>query len=72
MQPVKIQVTQVQDHTCLNEFLALQQDSFNNNFLSSFMALSGTLVLFHFEKLREIQDECPIILCYSKESGTGK
>jgi len=39
--------------------------------MSSFIALAGGIVAFHFETIHGQQDECPIILCYSKASGTG-
>lgn len=28
--------------------------------------------MFHFEAIQDLQDECPLILCYSKQSGTGR
>lgn len=42
-----------------------------NNFLSFFSALAASVVVFHYEGILEIQDECPMVLCYSEESGTG-
>lgn len=55
----------------LIELIRLQKDCLKNNFMSSFIALAGGIVAFHFETIQDQQDECPIILCYSKASGTG-
>ena len=59
------------NNDCLREALAVQKEALSNNFISSFIALAGSVVLFHFEAIKEIQDECPLVLCYSKECGTG-
>ena len=42
-----------------------------NNFISSFITLVGAIIAFHYESIMDIQDECPLILCYSSSSGTG-
>ena len=44
----------------------------DNNFLSCFMTIVGGIIGFHYESIMDIQDECPLFLCYSRESGTGK
>ena len=43
-----------------------------NNFLSCFATIAGSLVLFHYETIREQKDACPLIMCYSSSCGTGK
>lgn len=37
----------------------------------SFIGLAGGVLAFHFQTIHDQQDECPIILLYSKSSGTG-
>ena len=54
----------------LTQLISLQKQCLRNNFMSSFIALAGGIVTFHFETIQDQQDECPIILCYSKASGT--
>ncbi len=46
--------------------------SLGNNFYSFFVAVSGAVMGLQFQKLVEIQDECPIVLLYSASVGTGK
>jgi hypothetical protein len=55
----------------LKALLDLTKKCLRNNFCSAFLALAGGIVIFHFEAIQDLQDECPIILCYSKQSGTG-
>ena len=43
-----------------------------NNFYSFFLAVSGGVMAHHYEKVLEIQDECPLVLCYSASCGTGE
>ena len=44
-----------------------------NNFYSFFiLAVSGGVMALHYEKVLEIQDECPLVLCYSASCGTGE
>ena len=43
----------------------------DDNFISSFLTVVGCIMVFHYESLLDIQDECPLILCYSRQSGTG-
>ena len=52
--------------------LKMAKKCLGNNFMSSFMTTAGCVMAFHYTSLLEIQDECPLILCYSKTSGTGK
>jgi len=53
------------------ELIATEKAGLANNFISAFIAHAGSVIVFHSEALKEIQDDCPIILCYSKHSGTG-
>ena len=41
-------------------------------FFSFFMAVSGAVMGLHFEQVVYLQDECPIVMCYSVVCGTGK
>ena len=43
-----------------------------NNFYSFFLAVSGGVMALHYEKVLEIQDKCPLVLCYSVSCGTGE
>ena len=43
-----------------------------NNFYSFFLAVSGGVMALHYQKVLEIQDECPLVLCYSASCGTGE
>lgn len=56
----------------LSNLLRIAKKCLGNNFVASFLTIAGCLTAFHYEALLELQDECPMILCYSKESGTGK
>ena len=42
------------------------------NFIPSLLALTGGLISFHYESILDLQDECPLFLCYSPNSGTGE
>ena len=55
----------------LTDLLAITKKCLDNNFVSSFLAIIGCVIAFHYEAIMNIQDECPLILCYSRESGTG-
>lgn len=69
LQPMKICIPL--DDAILRTALSVLKDALHNNFFSSFMAIAGSVLLFHYEAIQEIQDQCPILLCFSKESGTG-
>lgn len=43
-----------------------------NNFLSLFLTTVGSIIAFHREYILQLQDEFPIFLCYSEQTGTGK
>lgn len=44
-----------------------------NNFLSFFITLASSVILFHFEAIRDTRAQvCPVVVCHSQESGTGK
>ena len=42
-----------------------------NNFIPSFLTTIGAIIAFHREYILQVQDEFPIFLCYSAQSGTG-
>jgi len=58
--------------TPFKKLIAAEKAGLANNFISAFVAHAGSIVVFHSEALKEIQDDRPIILCYSKHSGTGR
>ena len=51
---------------------ATAQECLSNNFLSFFAAVSGAVMSLHFEQVVHLNDECPIVMCYSSSCGTGK
>lgn len=55
----------------LKELLKPAKKCLGNNFTSSFITIVGTVIVFHYESIMDIQDECPLIMCYSRESRTG-
>ena len=57
--------------TSFKDLLTAEKVGLANNFISAFIAHAGSVVVFHSDTIKEIQDDCPIILCYSKYSGTG-
>ena len=55
----------------LIRLLTIARKCLDNNFLGSFLTMVGCIMVFHYESIPDIQDECPLILCYSRNSGTG-
>jgi len=53
------------------DLLLAEKTGLQNNFISAFIAHAASAVVFHSEALKDLQDDCPVILCYSKHSGTG-
>lgn len=43
-----------------------------NNFIPAFLTMVGGLLAFHHEAVVMMDDSCPITVCYSPGSGTGK
>ena len=69
LQELKIQLPL--STTAFKQLIAAEKVGLANNFTSAFISHAGSVVVFHSEVLKEIQDDCPIILCYSSHSGTG-
>ena len=44
----------------------------DNNFYSSMFTLAGAAILLHYEQVLGLQDECPLVLCFSQSPGSGK
>ena len=42
------------------------------NFIPSLLSFTGGVISFHYESILDLQDECPLFLCYSPSSGTGE
>ena len=55
----------------LLELLKTAKECLDNNFLSSLVMMAGGIVAFHYESILDLQDECPLIMGFSRESGTG-
>ena len=55
----------------LRHLLSIQQKLMRQNFIPSFVVLAGSVIMYHFETINMLQGECPLILLYSKKSGTG-
>ena len=69
--PVPLPITLPLEIQPLVELLYLSRRCLDNNFISSFLVLAGGVIVFHYETILDIQDECPLNLCYSSKSGTG-
>ena len=50
----------------------MQKNIMGKNFLASFVAVAGSIITYHFDIINNLQGECPLILIYSRSSGTGK
>ena len=55
----------------LEHLLSTARECLDNNFLSSFFTLVGSIMVFHYTSILVTQGECPLILCYSRGFGTG-
>ena len=55
----------------LIDILSLTRQCLVNNFVSSFLTVAGAVLLLHYESILDMQDECPVVLCYSSISGAG-
>lgn len=65
---------QISTPFCAAPLLDLVQTATNcldNNFLSFLVIMVGGIVVFHYQTILNIQDECCLILGYSTDSGTG-
>ncbi len=56
----------------LRNLLLVAKQCLGNNFMGSLLTIAGSIIAFHYESILEIQDECPLVLCHSYLSGTGK
>lgn len=56
----------------LTELLKITKKCLKNNFLSSFLTVAGAAVLLHYKSILDVQDECPLLLCFSSTPGTGE
>lgn len=55
----------------LQQLISTAKDLLSNNFNSCFATIAGSVLLFHYQVIMEEQDECPLVLCYSRGNGTG-
>lgn len=58
--------------TPMINLLKLTKKCLHNNFHSSVLTLAGAVIVLHYEDILGMQDECPLILCFSQSSGSGK
>ena len=42
-----------------------------SNFIPCFLVIAGSVLILHYEMVMDMMDCCPVVLAYSKESGTG-
>ena len=45
----------------LKHLLSITRECIDNNFLSSFLSLVGSIMAFHYTSIAVTQDECPLI-----------
>ena len=69
--PANVQLPLDTNSKPMIELLEASKNCLENNFISSFLTVAGSIVLLHYETILGMQDECPLILCYSSQSGTG-
>ena len=69
---VPVQLSQPLCTTPLLRLLEIARQCLHNNFISTVLTVIGGIISFHYESILQIQDECPLFLCFSRESGTGK
>ena len=69
---VPLQISTPLSSTTLRCLLRTAKEGLDNNFLPSLMVMAGGIVAFHYESILDLQDQCPLILAFSKECGTGK
>ena len=69
---VPVQLSQPLCATPLLRLLEIARQCLHNNFISTVLTVIGGIISFHYESILQIQDECPLFLCFSRESGTGK
>lgn len=68
---VSLQISTPLSSTPLRRLLRIAKQCLDNNFLPSLMVMAGGIVAFHYESILDLQDQCPLILAFSKECGTG-
>ena len=59
-------------HYSPDTLLEIARHCLHNNFISAVLTVVGGIISFHYESILQIQDEWPLFLCYSRESGTGR
>lgn len=66
------QVSQPLDLSGLREVVDTARQCLGNNFIPAFLTMVGGLLAFHHEAVVTMDDSCPITICYSQGSGTGR
>ena len=56
----------------VQKVLEVAKQFYDNNFMSFYLAISGAVMALHCQEVININDECPIVMCYSSSCGTGK
>ena len=55
----------------LHQLLVAAKKSFGNNFVSTYLTVAGGVLAFHYDALVVEHGKCPLVLCYSRQCGTG-
>ena len=55
----------------LEGVVSAARDCLESNFIPCFLVIAGRVLTLHYETVMSMVDCCPIVLAYSKESGTG-
>lgn len=56
----------------LSQLFEMTRECLGINYIPSLLAFTGGMISFHYESILDLQDECPLFLCYSYNSGTGE
>ena len=67
---VSIPVTTPLSPQPMIHLIKMTKHSLDNNFLSFFVTLAGAVIVLHYEDILGIQDERPLVLCFSPSPGT--
>ena len=66
--PPMLQVVRPLNVLGVQKLLEVAKQFYDNNF---YLAISGAVMALHCQEVININDECPIVMCYSSSCGTG-
>ena len=67
--PPMLQVVRPLNVLGVQKLLEVAKQFYDYNFMSFYLAISGAVMALHCQEV--INDECPIVMCYSSSCGTG-